>query len=106
MKRGIPKTETEINDPTTIEERRNVAGQCEESLQYDIHTYVDGMDDAVSKAYAAKPTRLYLVGLDGRVVYAGGLGPYGFSPSALNTAIETYLAEIDQPENFQAFAND
>ncbi|MBK5106702.1 MAG: hypothetical protein JJE12_01165 [Anaerolineales bacterium] len=64
MKRGIPKTATEIHDPTTIEERRAVAGQCEESLQYGIRTYVDEMDDPVSKAYAAKPTRLYLVGVE------------------------------------------
>jgi hypothetical protein len=94
MIRGIPKIATEIYDPKTIEERRLVAGQCEESLQYGIRTYVDEMDDRVSKAYAAKPTRLYLIGLDGHVVYAGGLGPYGFSPSALKAAIETYLDSI------------
>jgi hypothetical protein len=94
LKKGIPKTATEIYDPKTIEERRSVAGQCEESLRYGIRTYVDEMDDPVSKAYAAKPTRLYLVGLDGRVVYAGGLGPYGFSPGALGTAIEEYLATM------------
>ncbi len=106
VKRGIPKTATEIIDPTTIEERRVVAGQCEESLQYGIHTYVDEMDDAVSKAYAAKPTRLYLVGLDGRVVYAGGLGPYGFSPPALKAAIETYLADVNLEGSAQALASD
>ena len=106
VKRGIPKTATEIYDPTTIEERRAVAGQCEESLQYGIRTYVDEMDDRVSKAYAAKPTRLYLVGVDGRVVYAGGLGPYGFSPGALKSTIETYLAEIGGPERSLTFASD
>ena len=50
------------------------------------------MDDAVSKAYAAMPTRLYLVGVDGRVVYAGGLGPWGFKPDELEAAIEAYLS--------------
>ena len=49
------------------------------------------MDDAVNKAYAAMPTRLYLVGVDGRVVYAGGLGPFGFKPDELEAAIEAYL---------------
>jgi len=106
LKLGIPKTATDINDPKTIEERRAVAGQCEESLQYGIRTYVDEMDDPVSKAYAAKPTRLYLVGLDEGVVYAGGLGPYGFSPSALKTAIETYLREINQEKSPLAFSSD
>jgi hypothetical protein len=52
---------------------------------------VDDIDDAVNKAYAAWPTRLYLVGLDGRVVYAGGLGPQGLRPEELKNAIDIYL---------------
>ena len=61
-------------------------------MQYGIPTYVDGMDDAVNQAYAAWPTRLYLIGLDGIVVYAGGLGPFGFKPAQFAEAIERYLA--------------
>ena len=106
LKRGIPKTATDIYDPKTIAERRSVAGQCAESLQYGIRTYVDEMDDPVSKAYAAKPTRLYLVGLDGRVAYAGGLGPYGFSPGALNNAIQEYLASAEVESHFEPIIGD
>ncbi len=94
LKKGIPKTATHIYDPKTIGERREVARQCEQTLQYGMRTYVDEMDDPVSKAYAAKPTRLYLIGLDGGIIYAGGLGPYGFSPAALKAAIEKYLEKI------------
>ena len=86
---------TDTYDPKTIEERRAVAGQCEAALKYGIRTYVDEMNDAVNKAYAALPTRLYLVGLDGRVVYAGGLGPLGFKPAELGAAIDKYLAQVD-----------
>ncbi len=64
------KAALDIHDPTTIEERRKVAGTCEESLEYGIRTYVDEMDDGVNEQYAAWPTRLYLVGLDGKVAYA------------------------------------
>jgi hypothetical protein len=85
------KAAMDVYDPQTIEERRAVAGRCETSLQYGIRTYVDEMDDAVNKAYAAAPTRLYLVGADGRVVYAGGLGPFGFKPAELGVAVERYL---------------
>lgn len=74
-------------------ERRAVAGNCEQALEYGIRTYVDEMDDAVNKAYAAWPTRLYLIGLDGKVVYHGGLGPFDFHPYKLENAIETYLAQ-------------
>jgi hypothetical protein len=53
------------------------------------------MDDAVNKAYVAWPTRLYLIGLDGRVVYHGGLGPFDFHPYKLQRAIESYLAQVE-----------
>jgi hypothetical protein len=83
---------TDVYDPKAIQERQAVASRCEAALQYGIPTVVDEMDDAVSEAYAARPTRLYLIGADGRVVYAGGLGPMGFKPAQLRAAIEEYLA--------------
>lgn len=86
-------SENRIYDPKTIEERRKVAGSCESALQYGIRTYVDEMDDAVMTAHAAWPERLYLVGLDGRVCYASGLGPWGFKPAELKAAIDTLLSE-------------
>ena len=92
MKLKRTKAATDVYDPKTLEERRAVANRCKVALEYDIPTYVDEMDDAVNKAYAAMPTRLYLIGLDGRVVYAGGLGPWGFKPTELAAAIEAYLA--------------
>ena len=92
LKISRSKAATDVYDPKTIEERRAVAGQCEMALQYGIPTYMDEMDDAVNEAYAAWPTRLYLIGMDRRVVYAGGLGPFGFKPAGLGAAIEEYLA--------------
>ena len=52
------------------------------------------MDDAVNNIYAAWPTRLYLIGLDGNVVYAGGMGPYGFKPDQLKQAMDKYLGTL------------
>jgi glycine/D-amino acid oxidase-like deaminating enzyme len=92
MKLKRTKAATDVYDPKTLEERRAVANRCKVALEYGIPTYVDEMDDAVNKAYAAMPTRLYLIGLNGRVVYAGGLGPWGFKPTELAAAIEAYLA--------------
>lgn len=95
MKLSGIKAATDVYDPQTIEQRRAVAGKCDDSLQYGIRTFVDEMDDAVNKAYAAWPTRLYLVGLDGRVEYAGGIGPFGFKPAELGTAIQGYLSRLE-----------
>jgi len=86
-----PLTNTNIHDPQTIDERRHIAFQCKDTLQYGFKTYVDEMDDRVNTLYAAKPTRLYLIGLEGKVVYAGGIGPLGFKPAELECAIDHYL---------------
>lgn len=94
MKFYSPRVSMDIYTHQTIEDRRRAAGECEQALQYGIRTYVDEMDDGVNKAYAAHPTRLYLVGVDGRVVYAAGLGPFDFHPHKLGAAIEKYLAKI------------
>ncbi|TET14294.1 MAG: hypothetical protein E3J81_06955 [Dehalococcoidia bacterium] len=93
MKVQRSKAATDVYDPKTMEERRQVAARCESALQYGIPTLVDEIDDPVNRAYAAIPTRLYLVGTDGRVVYAGGLGPFGFKPQELKVAIERLLDE-------------
>jgi len=95
LKLSRSKAATDVYDPTTIEERRAVAGQCQETLKFGIHTYVDEMDDYVNQTYAAWPTRLYLISQDGRVVYHGGLGPFDFHPSKLGKAIEAYLAQLE-----------
>ena len=84
---------TDVYDPQTLEERRQVAGRCEATLKYGVRTYVDDMDDAVSKAYAAAPTRLYFIDLDGQVAYAGGLGPFGFKPPELGRFLEEYFKD-------------
>jgi len=53
----------DVADPVTLEQRRKVAASCQASL------------------------------FDGHVLYNPGLGPFGFSPDHLETAIVEYLAE-------------
>ena len=86
------KASTEIHQAKTIEERQRAAGQCETALSYGVRTYVDTIDDAVNKAYAAWPTRLYLIDKEGVVNYAGALGPGGFKPKEFSKAIQSHLA--------------
>ncbi|HIG16252.1 MAG TPA: hypothetical protein EYQ31_02575 [Candidatus Handelsmanbacteria bacterium] len=60
-------------DVPAIGGRREVAGQCEQNLQYGIRTYVDEM---------------------GHVVYAGGPGPDGFVPAELQQALNRHLQAV------------
>ncbi|MGK0204903.1 MAG: hypothetical protein ACI9S9_003989 [Planctomycetota bacterium] len=56
-----------------------------------IPALLDGVDDAVGRAYMSHPDRLYLIGKDGLIAYAGDRGPVGFKPRELREAIEDEL---------------
>lgn len=81
-----------VHEPTTDDERRAVATTCAANLKMSMRTVIDGVDNAVASAYGGWPDRLYLVGSDGRIVYQGGEGPFGFKPEELAVAIERELA--------------
>jgi hypothetical protein len=49
---------------------------------------VDRVDNAVASAYGGWPDRLYLIRSDGRIVFQGGEGPFGFKPEELERALE------------------
>ena len=83
----------DIEDPVTLEERRKVAASCQATLLDGVvPLYVDAMDDAVNDLYTGKPTRIYFIGRDGRVVYNPGIGPFAFNPDHLEPVIEEYLS--------------
>ena len=75
----------------TFEERVEVGETCMLKLALEMPAVVDDMDDAVAKAWAALPERLYLVGSDGRIAYKGGVGPMFFRPDEWEQAIEAHL---------------
>ena len=86
-----PHVSLDIKDATTIEERRQSATACKKALLGDIPVYVDEMDNLVDLAYVGWPTRVYFIGLDGRVVYESGKGPYGIDSKKLGQEIDAYL---------------
>ncbi len=87
-----PLTLVLIEDPTSDAERQQVAKTCLATLEIEnIPAVVDKMDDAVNQAYQGWPDRLYLVGKDGKLAYAGGRGPFGFHPEELEAAIKAEL---------------
>lgn len=77
-----------VTDPTSNEERVEVATACALRLAIRMPVVVDDIDDAIASAYGALPDRLYLVGQGGRIAFQGEPGPWGFDPLALEAAIE------------------
>jgi hypothetical protein len=74
-------------DPTSTDERADVAEACAIRLQIKMPVVVDEIDDAVASAYGALPDRLYLIGRGGKVAFQGERGPFGFRPDDLEQAI-------------------
>ena len=65
-----------VEEPLSDLERLDVAQTCMAKLELEgIPAVIDRIDNAVDTAYQAKPDRLYLVGKDGRIAYAGARGP-------------------------------
>ena len=56
-----------------------------------IPTAIDDIENSTDLAYSALPDRLYLIGVDGTIVYRSGPGPMGFKPDELAAAIAGYL---------------
>jgi len=83
-----------VREPTTDEERSEVASMCASNLRMEMPMVVDGIDNAVASAYGGWPDRLYLIRQDGRIAYQGGEGPFGFKPEDLARAIVRELAPL------------
>lgn len=79
--------------PKTKEDREAIAAKCCSALKMTIPLLVDGLDDAVGRAYSGMPDRLYLIDKRGRVAYKGGRGPFGFKPGELEQSIVMNLLE-------------
>ena len=79
--------------PTTDEERCEVAGKCRAALHMTIPLVVDHVDDRVGHAYSGMPDRLYLIDRAGKVAYKGGRGPFGFKPGEVEQQIAMMLAD-------------
>jgi thiol-disulfide isomerase/thioredoxin len=88
----MPRNQREgiaIKDPKTMEERVGVAQKACAFFKTKIPGLVDTMDDKTDRAYAAWPSRVFLVDVNGKIVVRGEPGPRGLVPGA--RAIEQWL---------------
>jgi hypothetical protein len=71
----------------SLEDRFEAARLGVRRLGLTVPVLVDGMDDAVSEAFAAWPERIYVVAADARIAFASGPGPFEFDPDAAESAL-------------------
>lgn len=78
-------TELGIKEHKNFGERCMVATRLRTDKTLTIPCLVDGMDNAVDKAYKALPDRVYVVRKDGKLAVASKRGPRGFRPAITKT---------------------
>ena len=84
-----------FKQPKTFAERRTAATMLVDRLKYRGPLAIDSIAGEAEKAYGAWPERIYIIGTDGKIVYKGGMGPFGFHPDEA----ERTLAELlSRPE--------
>jgi hypothetical protein len=82
-----------VKEPKTLEERAQVARTLVERMGTPIPVLVDDVDNKVADDYGGWPSRLYLVGRDGRIAFQGGVGPFGVKPAELEEAIQRQASD-------------
>lgn len=85
----------EYAQPRTAEARQQVANACLLGLRLTIPALLDTMDNAADIAFNGWPERLYVLSREGRIVYQGGKGPYGFHIEELEAFLRDTLPAPD-----------
>ena len=80
-----------LSPARTLPEKQEHAALCLRKLDLPFPAVVDGMDGAAESAYQAWPSRVYLVGRDGKVAFETRLGELDFRPAELDAAIRETL---------------
>ncbi len=80
-----------LEQPRTQAGRNLAASKCCQSLGLTMPLLVDTVEDEVNRAYSGFPDRLYLIDREGKVIYKGGRGPFGYKPRELEQTLLLYL---------------
>lgn len=85
------KDEVVWSTPTSWSERQTIASSCCASLDLTIPCVVDTIENEVDELYAGWPERIFIVDAEGKIAYAGGIGPFGFNPSQAERRLKRLL---------------
>ena len=78
------------NTHKEMEDRIQAAqGLAKEFHEENCPILVDFMDDKANMAYGGYPERLYIL-LNGKIVYAGDVGPFGYKVQEVNAWLEKF----------------
>lgn len=70
-----PESIESVKNHRNLGERKSAASHCATSIKSPIPVLIDDLDNTVTIRYHAHPTRLFIIGKDGNISYAGPPGP-------------------------------
>jgi len=79
--------------PKTLKERAKIASDCVKDLKMTIPCLIDDMKDTVQKTYKGWPARAFLIGTDGKILFASKGGPRGVTPKEIEKALKEKIPE-------------
>lgn len=79
--------------PTTIDERRELARAFVDQMDVETETLLDDIENTAMACYAAWPERFYVIDTSGRIVYKGGIGPFYFDPDEVDEVLREQFAK-------------
>ncbi|MBT4489280.1 MAG: deiodinase [Rhodospirillaceae bacterium] len=79
------------DEPTTDDERTEVAAACQIDLDLHMPMLVDGIDNDVDKKYVGLPMRMFLVDGAGKIAFAGEKGPFGWDDEAFEAVLKEVI---------------
>lgn len=77
----------------TMEDKEEHAVMCTRKLHLTFPALVDSLGGSVEAAYAAWPSRAFVIDTNGRVRYSTGLSPQDFHPEEMEGAIRAAIAD-------------
>jgi hypothetical protein len=76
-----------LQPATNMDERGDHATMCVRKLHIEFPTLLDNMNGGAEKAYAAWPSKAYLLDTHGRIIFRSGLSEQEFKPEQLEAAL-------------------
>ena len=93
-----PSRTVKVDSHKTLDDRKKAATTCTAASELKVPILVDDMKDSLAKTYSASPERFFILGDDGKVVYAGARGPRGVDLDAFEKKLKELLAEEETAE--------
>ena len=80
------------DEPATDDERTEVAAACQVDLGLDMPMLIDSIGNDIDNKYVGLPMRQFLIDADGKVVYHGDKGPFGWDDEAFEEELKKLIA--------------